>query len=166
MCFLLQKPRWKWHGTIKSKKLNSLICIWFQILHFHIHTAYWRSERLIGGGWPPKGGGWRTTSFETGLCNATNFRKKWAKMQWKVIFWVFWGSKFQIFSWKSVISVKIFRKCRNFESSCHIWSNLVYNDVLKLLECFVSPLPPMSPFRSTIMTKIDLFRSLAIEKEF
>ena len=49
-----------------------------------------------------------------------------------MIFWVFLGSKFQKIFWKPVIFVKIFRKCRNFENSCHIWSNLMYNDVLKL----------------------------------
>ena len=50
----------------------------------------------------------------------------------KLIFWVFWGSKFQNFFWKSVIFVKIFRKCRNFENRCRIRSNWMYNVVLKL----------------------------------
>ena len=33
---------------------------------------------------------------------------------------------------KNLIFVKDFRKCRNFESSCRIWSNLMYNVILKL----------------------------------
>ena len=57
------------------------------------------------------------------------FEKKWAKNAIKSGFFGVLGVQI---SKKILIFEKIFRKCWNFENSGRIWSNLMYNIVLKL----------------------------------
>ena len=61
------------------------------------------------------GRGWPSTNFHRGPTNSTIFRiRKWTKNALKSDLLVFWGSKHQKNLRKSVIFVKIFRKCNFF----------------------------------------------------
>ena len=88
-------------------------------------------------------------------------KKSGRKMQWKVIFGGLWGCKLQKIS-ENRSFLWFFRKCRNSDNSCRIWSNLMYNIVLNLKigcsskkgffgQILVSVILPFCDFEASVM---------------